>query len=202
MFPSVWAPVSPSCPVASQGPLLQLFASFTPTTENKTRKPPAIRTPKRDEGVRTSVPARESSSEKETDAKFPVPKCVRPRAELPQTPDRGDAAAASTHLGEAASTPGWEAARPAPRGGRAPRLRHASFPARGWSEALGSGERRQMVASGVHAGEPWAAYSVISMASRKKGGKSTTCPLLFQIKKKKKGEKNIYNPSLGGRLGR
>lgn len=78
-----------------------------------------------------STQVRESSSEKERDAKFPVsPDAFSPESSSRKHPDPGDAVDETTHLGEAASTPGWEAPRPAPRGARAPLLGHASFPAR------------------------------------------------------------------------
>lgn len=97
---------------------------------------------------------RESSSEKERDAKFPVPPVAfSPAQSSRRHRGRRDVAAATTHLGEAASTPGSEAPRPAPRGARAPWLGHASFPARDRRELSPRLLRiRQMVASDVHAG--------------------------------------------------
>lgn len=129
------APVSPSCSLASLGPtLLRARQSFTPTPgeKRKERKPPAIRMGEK-RRCPHECPGDECSSEKERDAKFPVPPAPRAFSPAPSSrkhPDRGDAAAATTHLGEAASIPGWEAPRPAPRGARAPRFGHASFPAR------------------------------------------------------------------------
>lgn len=133
------AAVSPSCSLASHGPALPApRQSFTPTSEEgekrKERKGnlPREGWAEREEGLRTTARARESSSEKERHAKFPAPPGALSPAPGSRHPDSRDAAAAAatTHLGEAASIPGWEAPRPTPRGARAPRLGHASFPAR------------------------------------------------------------------------